>query len=221
MPITKSQLVAVLPKTAANADTYVTALNAAFDKFGINTPKRIAAFLSQTGHESAQFASTVEGLNYKVSALLTTFGRHRISEADARRYGRDDAKGQKANQQAIANAIYGGEWGKKNLGNTQVGDGWKYRGRGWLQVTGRANYKACGDALGVDLLTNPELLEQPKYAALSAAWFFSKNGLLALADKGDNLNIGSIVNTGQSGKIPLGQDDRDDIYKRATRTLVA
>lgn len=83
-----------------------------------------------------------ENLNYSVDGLLKTFGRHRISEADARRYGR--AGGRPANQEAIANIIYGGEWGRENLGNTQPGDGWRFRGGGLAQITGRANYGKFG-----------------------------------------------------------------------------
>lgn len=83
-----------------------------------------------------------ENLNYSTDALISKFGRHRISEADARKYGRSG--GRPANQEAIANAIYGGEWGRKNLGNTQSGDGWKYRGGGLPQVTGRANFRKFG-----------------------------------------------------------------------------
>jgi putative chitinase len=109
--------------------------------------------------------------------------------------------------------------GRKDLGNTVVGDGFKYRGRGLIQVTGRANYAACGEALGLDLVNHPELLEQPQHAAMSAAWFWKKNGLNDLADAGDNANIGSIINTGRQGRVPNGAEDRAALYGKALRVL--
>lgn len=213
MAVSKDQLVKIFPK-APNPDALVVALNAAMVKFSLTTKLRQASYLSQTGHESGGYTSVREGLNYKVEALNSLFS-NRMTPADAAKYGRIDGK-QAANQEMIANIIYGGDWGRKNLGNTQVGDGFKFRGRGYLQITGRANYQACGIALGIDLISNPEQLELPQYAALSAAWFFSKNSqLMAFVDKGDNLNVGSIVNTGGPGKTPLGADDRKAIYDAA------
>jgi len=110
--------------------------------------------------------------------------------------------------------------GRKDLGNTVAGDGLKYRGRGLIQVTGRANYVACGEALGLDLINHPELLELPQHAAMSAAWFWKKNGLNDLADAGDNANIGSIINTGRRGRAPNGAEDRAALYARALKVLV-
>lgn len=124
-------------------------------------------------------AGKVENLNYSVNALLTKFSRDRISEAEARRLGRNDATGQKANQQGIANAIYGGEWGRANLGNTQPNDGWYFRGRSWPQLTGRKNYTKADQALGLngDLLRDPSILARDDIAAavliqgLVGGWF--------------------------------------------------
>ncbi|WP_207848831.1 MULTISPECIES: glycoside hydrolase family 19 protein [unclassified Pseudomonas] len=109
--------------------------------------------------------------------------------------------------------------GRKDLGNTVAGDGLKYRGRGLIQVTGRANYAKCSEALGLDLINHPELLEQPQHAAMSAAWFWATNGLNTLADAGDNANIGSIINTGRRGRVPNGADDRAALYARALKVL--
>ena len=109
--------------------------------------------------------------------------------------------------------------GRADLGNTVKGDGSRYRGRGLIQVTGRANYKACGDALGLDLISQPELLEQPRYATLSAAWFWTQHGLNTLADAGDNANIGSIINTGRRGRVPNGAQDRQALYAKALKVL--
>ena len=109
--------------------------------------------------------------------------------------------------------------GRADLGNKFAGDGSKYRGRGLIQITGRANYAACGEALGLDLINHPELLELPQHAAMSAAWFWKKNGLNDLADAGDNANIGSIINTGRRGRAPNGAEDRAALYARALKVL--
>ncbi|WP_454843420.1 glycoside hydrolase family 19 protein [Pseudomonas gorinensis] len=110
--------------------------------------------------------------------------------------------------------------GRADLGNTVKGDGSKYRGRGLIQITGRANYAACGEALGLDLINNPELLELPQHASMSAAWFWATHGLNTLADAGDNANIGSIINTGRRGRVPNGAQDRADLYAKALKVLV-
>lgn len=104
--------------------------------------------------------------------------------------------------------------GRADLGNTQPGDGSKYRGRGLIQITGRANYNACGEALGLDLLSKPELLELPQHAAMSAAWFWSMKDLNTLADKGDFVKITRRINGGLNG-----QADRQGLYDKALKVL--
>ena len=104
--------------------------------------------------------------------------------------------------------------GRKDLGNNVPGDGSKYRGRGLIQITGRANYKACGDVLGLDLVNQPELLEQPQYACMSAAWFWASRGLNTLADAGDFAKITSKINGGQNGAA-----DRQALYAVALKVL--
>jgi len=104
--------------------------------------------------------------------------------------------------------------GRADLGNTVAGDGSKYRGRGLIQITGRANYAACGEALGVDLINQPELLEQPQYASMSAAWFWATNGLNTLADASDFERITRRINGGLNG-LP----DRLALWKKATEVL--
>lgn len=104
--------------------------------------------------------------------------------------------------------------GRADLGNKISGDGFKYRGRGLIQVTGRANYAACGDALGLDLINQPELLEQPQYATMSAAWFWSTRGLNTLADQGQFVKITRRINGGLTG-----QDDRQALYDKALEVL--
>lgn len=197
IPITVEQIQRATGATRANAEMYLPFLQGTCKAYDINTPRRISGFLSQIGHESGGLARLEESLNYSVEALLSMFGRHRISEADARRYGR--APGQQANQEAIANCLYGGEWGRKNLGNTQAGDGWKFRGRGLKHLTGRDNYQRCGYAIGEDFITYPERLLMPVNAALSAGWFWWVNRLNQIADRGDVPAMTKVVNGGDNG----------------------
>jgi putative chitinase len=105
--------------------------------------------------------------------------------------------------------------GRADLGNTVIGDGYKYRGRGLIQITGRANYKDCGEALGVDLIDQPEQLEQPQYACLSAAWFWASRGLNTLADAGDFDKITRRINGGQTGAA-----ERKVLYAQALKVLL-
>jgi len=147
-------------------------LSAAMQHYEINTPARIASFLAQTGHESGQFNRLVESLNYTTpQRLMKVWPKRFPSEAIAAPYVR--------NEERLANFVYANRLGN---GDAASGDGYKYRGRGLIQVTGRSNYAACGKALGLDLLNDPGLLIEPRYAALSAAWFWSSRGLNALAD---------------------------------------
>jgi putative chitinase len=105
------------------------------------------------------------------------------------------------------------------MGNTAPGDGWKYRGRGLIQITGKSNYALYGRLMGIDLVNTPSLLESPKNAAISAASFWSENGLNALADAGDIQNIGSIINTGKRGRTPNGAAEREALYQVALKVL--
>lgn len=161
----------------------------AMNEFGITAPKDIAMFIAQVGHESAGFSALVENFNYTPAALLTTFGR-RVTNYQASMLGR--ANGKPASQEAIANLVY-----SNRLGNKAAGDGWKYRGRGLIQITGLSNYRDCGNGLKLDLVTNPELLEQDINAARSAAWFYASKGCLKYT--GDLERITQIINGGQNG----------------------
>ncbi len=191
------QLQAATGCTKERAELFFPFIQGAMKAYEISTPKRVAGFLSQISHESGKLETLEESLNYSVDALLKMFGRHRINEADARKFGRTGS--QKADQQAIANLIYGGEWGKKNLGNFLWGDGWRFRGRGLKQLTGRSNYDRCGEAIGEDLLNRPERLLMPVNAALSAGWFWKSHGLNEIADRGDVPKMTKVINCGDFG----------------------
>ena len=185
----------------------------AMQRYDINTPLRKAHFLAQIGHESNSFKSVSESLNYSVDGLLKTFSRSRISEADAKKYGRTST--QPADQQAIANLVYGGEWGVKNLGNTQPGDGWRFRGRGLIQITGRANYTKLNQALNFDLVNRPErLVEDNLISAMAAGYYWSYKALNNWADKDDIVAITRLINGGTHGL-----DDRKSRLARAKKVF--
>ena len=158
---------------------------------GISTDLRIAHFFAQIATETGGLKSVEESLNYSVEALLEKFGRHRISEADARKYGR--TRNRKADQKAIANIVYGGAWGRKNLGNTEPNDGWDFRGGGMMQTTGRANYRKMGHE------DSPNALRDPTTAFLTAVHEWSNRGCNALADRDDVTAIRKVINGGTNG----------------------
>lgn len=141
-------------------------------KFGINTPLRIAHFLAQCGHESGGFRVTSENLNYSAKGLRGIFKKYFPTDAIANAYQR--------NPQKIANKVYANRMAN---GSEASGDGYKFRGRGYIQLTGKDNYTQFGKSIGVDILSNPDSVAS-KYALASAAWFFSKNGLHKIADEG-------------------------------------
>lgn len=184
---------------------------AAMKEYGITAPLDQSMFIAQMGHESGRFTRLVENLNYAADSLVQVFGKHRITAQQAAALGRTAT--QPANQKAIANLVYGGEWGKKNLGNQIAGDGWKYRGRGLKQITGLSNYRNCGHALKLDLVIQPELLEQDEYAARSAAWFYVSHG--CLLHSGDVERVTLLINGGRNGL-----DKRRALFNLAKSVLV-
>lgn len=167
------------------------------DRSGATDPRWLAYIMATPHLETgARFEPVTESLNYSVQGLLKTFGRHRISAADATRLGRRDAAPKRAaNQEAIANLIYGGAWGRDNLGNTQPGDGWTYRGRGLVQITGRANYAKFGIA------DHPESAGEIKAAAhilvggmINGTFTGRKLSHYFDADSDDPVNARQIIN---------------------------
>ena len=170
----------------------------AFTKYGINTPLRIAHFLGQTAEETGSFKVFSENLNYRPAVLLEKFNKKniRITPAQAYKFGNIPGK-QKANPEMIANYIYGGEYGRKNLGNIAFGDGWKYRGRGILQLTGRKAYEEYSKYSGRDLVNNPDLASDPEISIDIAGWFWTVlKKVNSSADKNDIKAVTKLVNGG-------------------------
>jgi putative chitinase len=153
-------------------DSVISQIPETAAKFGIDTPLRLAHFLAQCGHESGGFKATQENLNYSASGLKGIFSKYFKEAGLAEQYQR--------NPQKIASRVYGGRMGN---GPESTGDGFKFRGRGYIQLTGKDNYTAFGRAINEDMTANPDKVAT-HYALLSAAWFFTKNGLHKMADGG-------------------------------------
>lgn len=168
-------------------------LQLVFLRFSLTTPTRQSAFLAQAAHESAGFTRLTENLNYSATGLAATWpGRFRGADGQPNAL----ARGLHRRPEAIANVVYANRMGN---GSEASGDGWRYRGRGLLQITGRAQYQRCGAALELPLVEQPDLLAQPEPAVLSAAWFWQVNGLNELADAGDFEAITRRINGGLNG----------------------
>lgn len=159
-------------------------------QFGIVTPARVAGFISQCQHESADFTVLTENLNYGAKGLMTIFKKYYKTEALAKSHERKP--------ELIANRVYSGRMGN---GPESSGDGWKFRGRGLVQLTGRSNYTQCSnDLFGDDcLVDDPDLVTQPEYAILSACWFWHKNKLNDICDRGDVVLLSKRINGGTIG----------------------
>jgi putative chitinase len=192
--LTQLQLRAFLP-AAPNPEAWTTALNAAMARFDIATAPRAAAFLAQVAHESGELRRLTENLSYTAKRLTEVWPVRFPTLERALPYDRQP--------ELLANFVYA-----KRLGNGDQasGDGWRFRGRGLLQITGRGNYRACDAVLGLGLETNPELLEMPDVAALAAAQFWQSRGLNELADDRNDDNddedfvtISVTINGGRTG----------------------
>jgi putative chitinase len=158
---------------------WVEPTRAACVRWGIDTIREVASFLANINVESAGLTRLTENLNYAVEALIKKFGRHRISEAEARKFGRSALH--PADQEALANILYGGEWGALNLGNTQPGDGWRFKGYGPKQLTGRSNQTLFGQAMGLTVDQVPAYVRTPEGGMMSAGWFWKSHNLDAKA----------------------------------------
>lgn len=188
----------------AECEYYLDALNEVLPKYEINTKLRLCHFLSQVIHESGHLKYKVENLNYSSKALRSVFCKYFKTDAVANEYARKPEK--------IANRVYADRMGN---GNEVSGEGWKYRGRGLLQLTGKCNYKECGEYLGLDLVNNPDLIcNDPKVNIMSACWYWHKNKLNELADKDDCKSCTKKINGGLNG-----YDDRTKILCTAKSIL--
>lgn len=202
----KSQFQAAAGISAELAARWFKSVSTAMVEFGITSTDDQAMFIAQVGHESGGFTRVVENLNYSADGLKATFGKYFDAER-AQEYGRTSKH--PANQQAIANIVYANRMGNGYPGSN---DGWNYRGRGLIQITGRDNYRDCGAGLKTDLLLVPQLLEQDEYAARSAAWFYASKGCLKRT--GDITAVTKIINGGTNGL-----DDRKSRYEKAKSVL--
>lgn len=180
----------------AQLSPWVEPLKKACERCEMNTIRRVAAFIAQMAHES-DLKPRTENLNYSVQGLLSTFDRRRISVNDAMALGRTPKR--RANQEAIANVIYGGEWGKRNLGNTKEGDGWLFRGRGPLQVTGRRWMEGFAAFMGMSLTQAIAYADTLEGGIMLAAYFWEENDINRLADTPGVSDETKKINGGYNG----------------------
>lgn len=204
----KTKLIALAPACQDPA-TFADALNAAMLKYSINTHEAQAAFLAQVVHESGGLRVFAENLNYSAAALPQVFGAARFPPALAARIGRTNEH--PADQVAIANIAYASRMGN---GPAESGDGWRYRGRGPIQLTGRDNYTRCAKSLGPDLAGNPDLLQIPHWGCLAAGWFWAVGNRTGKPLTGDIDSISKIVNGGANGMA-----ERRALYAQALRLM--
>jgi putative chitinase len=205
----EEHLAAMIP-TNKNVKPWYDAMVKIFPKYDINTEARIAAFVSQCAHESNDFNSLEENLNYSEDALRRVFGRYfgSGSKRNAKEYARNPEK--------IANYVYMDKYRTKSgaLGNVEDGDGWKFRGRGLKQLTGRSNYGDFGKSVGMTADEAAVYVATEKGAIESACWFWETRKLNAVADSGDIVRMTKVINGGD-----IGLDDRKKRYTNAIKIL--
>jgi|TARA_R110000868_G_scaffold313467_1_gene574464 putative chitinase len=173
------------------------AFNETFDRFGISTPVQQASWIGQCGHECGNFRIMEENLNYRAATLLKLFPR---TPKRAWGFTPEEAAAYEKQPQRIANRIYGNRMGNRDEAS---GDGFRFRGSGFLQLTGHSNFFHAGQALGEDFVMQPELVRTPKYAAMTAGWFWQTHKLNQYADSRDFLMMTKKINGGT-----IGLDDR-------------
>jgi putative chitinase len=195
------------------AERWLPHVQGALARFGINTPMQVAAWIAQCAHESAGFKTLTENLNYSADTMAAVWPtRFAVLGADKKPVkvkGKNQpnkfALALHRKPEMIANAVYSNRMAN---GNIESGEGWKYRGRGLKQLTGKDNYTRCAQALGLDLVNNPDLLLTPEGASLSAAWFWNVNKCGPIADSGDFVALTKKINGGT-----IGLEDRQKRYK--------
>ena len=183
-------------------EAWLEPLNDTFERFEINTPLRQACFIGQCAHESEHFRFLEENLNYKAESLMRVWPSH---------FNHELAQECAHNPQRIADIAYAHRMGN---GGPETGDGFNYRGRGLIQLTGKNNYHACGEAIGIDLVANPNYLSTPEGACLSAGWFWQHHGLNELADANDVEQMTKRINGGT-----LGLENRVALMQQALDVL--
>ena len=205
--LTKDMLAAMIPGND-KVDMWFKAIEEIFPKYEINTPERMAGFIAQCAHESNNFRSLEENLNYSEDALLRVFGRYfgKAPKASASEYAR--------NPEMIANRVYNDEFRKYKMGNTQPGDGWMFRGRGLKQLTGRENYTKFGKSVKMSAEQAAEYVATEKGAIESACWFWNNKKLNAIADQCDIVKMTKKINGGD-----IGLADRTSRYENAMELL--
>jgi putative chitinase len=193
-----------LSKLKINVD-WVEPLEEVFHRYEINTPERQAAFIGQCAHESMNFTKLEENMNYSAEGLMKTWPSRFPTLESAKPYHRNPEK--------IANKVYAGRMGN---GPEETGEGWLYHGRGLIQLTGKDNYTLAGDALNMDFIHSPDYVLVPKYAALTAGWYWNKRQLNKEADAKDYTGMTKKINGGT-----IGLDDRVAHIKHAQEVLTA
>jgi putative chitinase len=216
MILTLDQLSAAVPR--ANAHAWLDPINATIDEFSIADARDVAAFLATCAHESGDFTQLVENLNYSAQGLANTWPTR--YSATGRSGGRPNplAESLARRPEAIANNAYADRMGN---GNEASGEGFKYRGRGILQITGKLNYATVGRGLGLDLVGIPALLELPINAARSAGFWWETNRASIYGGAGDMLAVSKLVNLGnaRAAGLPIGWDDRKGRYDLALASV--
>lgn len=187
----------------SNVDDWYRALTENIYFFEIDNEKRIAAFLAQTSHESMNYTRVIENLNYRWTSLRSVFPKYFPNDSLAKKYAHD--------QKAIANRVYANRMGN---GPESSGDGWRYRGRGLIQLTGKYNYKKFGDSLGISLSEVPNFLETFDGAVISACWYWENKDLNYYADNDDIKSITKLINGGY-----IGLEDRIRKYSKILEIL--
>lgn len=200
---------------------WVEPIKATCKRFGIASRRQICSFLANIAVESAGLTRMTESLNYSVDGLLRTFGRHRISEAEARRIGRKrNERGLSlARQEELANILYGGDWGRRNLGNSKPGDGWRFRGYGPIQLTGRGNCTKFGESIGMKVDDVPAFLRTREGGCLAAGWFWDSRNLNRLAETPGLEDDRKAINGGHHG-LAVVQDRFDDLMGELQRRAI-
>jgi len=203
---TAEQLKEIMPRVQeSDLSFYLKALNTVLPQYGITTPLRKAHFIAQIAHESGELKYRSENLNYSAKALRAVFGKYFPDDAAAEAYARKP--------EAIANKVYADRMGN---GNEASGEGWKYRGRGLIQLTGKNNYEQCGESIGKDLVNDPDsLTESADTSVLAACWYWDTHKLNGYADQDDIKTVTKKINGGYNGL-----EERRKYLDRAKNVIV-